>query len=317
VRLLLLHLDDALELQPSFMRTCVLSGGEEHYEKRVGKAVRLWSKDRDLADLGRSISNRRYGHGSGSKLSFLGSGDFHHITALLLDDALQGRTAPTTLIHFDNHPDWVKFDGGMHCGSWINRALAMPNISKLITVGVCSNDLRGPERKGANLRWLREGRMELYPYAHSPSRVSGEYGTGGGYSQKGGELHWKTIADLGEENFIGILLDRVKTEAVYITIDKDVLAPDDAATNWDQGQMRLPYLLKLLSELGRRHRIVGADVIGDYSVPSYGGNPFARVAKKVEVLIDQPWVTQTPAAKETINSAANHALLEILAGYME
>ena len=316
MELLVLHLDDALERQPSFMRTCVLSGGREHYDKHVGKSVRLWSKDQKLSDLSRSLASRSIRSGSGPRLSFIGSGDFHHVTALFLEEALRGKS-PTTIIHLDNHPDWVNFSGGMHCGSWINRALAIPNVAKLITVGVCSDDLRMPERKGANLRWLREGRMELYPYAHTPSRVSGEYGSGGGYSQEAGALHWKTIADFGEENFIGILLDRIQTDAVYITVDKDVLAADDAVTNWDQGQMRLPYLLKLLSEVGQRHQIVGADVIGDYSVPAYSGSPFARVAKKLEIMIDQPWGRPTPIVQETINSAANHALLEVLAGCME
>jgi arginase family enzyme len=247
----------------------------------------------------------------------MGSGDFHHVTALLLDTALELRPVSTTLVHFDNHPDWVNFEGGMHCGSWINSALLNPKIEKVVTVGVCSSDLRNPERKGANLRWLREGKLELYPYEHPPSRVSAEYGSGASYRQDGRALYWKSISEVGEENFIDLILSRIGTEAVYFTIDKDVLGADDAVTNWDQGRMRLPYLMALISEIGSRHRVVGADVIGDYSVPSYAGGLKTRLLKQAEIFIDQPRLRQAADAVRNINSAANHALLEVLAESME
>ncbi|MDE1996348.1 MAG: arginase [Rhizobiaceae bacterium] len=235
---------------------------------------------------------------------------------MLLATVLERNPVPTTLVHFDNHPDWVRFDGGMHCGSWVNTALANRHVQKVITVGVCSHDLRNPERKGANLGWLGEGKLELYPYEHPPSRVLAEYGNGASYHQDSGALHWKSISTIGEENFIDRLLSRIRTEAVYITVDKDVLAADDAVTNWDQGRMRLPYLLSLVSEIGSRYRIIGADVIGDYSAPQYAGNFWTRAMKRAEILIDQPHVRSRPEATRDINSAANHALLEVFAENM-
>jgi hypothetical protein len=317
VQLLLLHLDDALELQPDFVRACTLAGACHHVDKRGGSEIRLWGRQKMLSDLGRDISRSLPPRGRGPQLAFTGSGDFHHVTALLLDTALELRPVSTTLVHFDNHPDWVNFEGGMHCGSWINSALSNPRIDKVVTVGVCSSDLRNPERKGANLRWLREGKLELYPYEHPPSRVSAEYGSGASYRQDGRALYWKSISEVGEENFIDLILSRIGTEAVYFTIDKDVLGADDAVTNWDQGRMRLPYLMALISEIGSRHRVVGADVIGDYSVPSYAGGLKTRLLKQAEIFIDQPRLRQAADAVRNINSAANHALLEVLAESME
>jgi hypothetical protein len=317
VQLLLLHLDDALELQPDFVRACTLAGACHHVDKRGGSEIRLWGRQKMLSDLGRDISRSLPPRGRGPQLAFMGSGDFHHVTALLLDTALELRPVSTTLVHFDNHPDWVNFEGGMHCGSWINSALSNPRIDKVVTVGVCSSDLRNPERKGANLRWLREGKLELYPYEHPPSRVSAEYGSGASYRQDGRALYWKSISEVGEENFIDLILSRIGTEAVYFTIDKDVLGADDAVTNWDQGRMRLPYLMALISEIGSRHRVVGADVIGDYSVPSYAGGLKTRLLKQAEIFIDQPRLRQAADAVRNINSAANHALLEVLAESME
>ncbi|NTE54625.1 arginase [Agrobacterium tumefaciens] len=316
MQLLLLHLDDALELQPDFVRACTLAGACHHVDKSSGKAIRLWGRQKMLAELGRDIARSLPPRSKGPQLAFIGSGDFHHVTALLLDAALERYPVSTTLVHFDNHPDWVNFEGGMHCGSWINSALSNANVAKVVTIGVCSSDLRNPERKGANLSWLRQGKLELYPYEHPPSRVKADYGNGASYRQDRGALHWNSISEIGEDNFIDRILSRISTEAVYFTIDKDVLAVDDAVTNWDQGRMRLPYLMALISEIGSRHHVIGADVIGDYSAPHYTGGLTTRLLKQAEIFIDQPRLRQAADVVRNINSAANHALLEVLAETM-
>lgn len=55
---------------------------------------------------------------------------------------------------------------------------------------------------------------------------------------------------------------------VYVSIDKDVLSEEDAATNWDQGAMRLPELIESLRLLSLRRRIIGADICGGLREPS-------------------------------------------------
>jgi hypothetical protein len=230
--------------------------------------------------------------------------------------ALENQSAPITIIHLDNHPDWVKFENGMHCGSWVSRALKHPRVEKIITLGVCSRDLKRPEWKGANLTLLSQGLLELYPYDHAPSRVKRNYGRGVSFEQKDGALHWKTIRNLGEQNFTDYLLSRIKTKSVYLTIDKDVLAREDAITNWDQGCMRMPYLLSLVKEIGKRHSVIGADVTGDYSTPRYSGDLWTRLSKHVEIFMDQPRRKPDQGQAVNINSGANHALLEVLSEVM-
>jgi hypothetical protein len=317
VQLHLLHLDDALELQPDFMHSAVMAGAHESDLKSVGRSVRLWGGQRDIDTLWHSLLRTKRSPQSGARLCFMGSGDFHHVSALLLAMAVEDTTGPVTVVHIDNHPDWVRFSNGIHCGSWINKALDDSRVDKIITLGVCSDDLCSPERKGANLAQLSSGRLELYPYQHAPSRVRQHYETGASYHQTDGALHWQMIASMGEENFIERLLSRINTSDVYLTIDKDVLDADDAVTNWDQGHMRLPYVLSLISEIGARHRIIGADVTGDYSTPSYGGGLWTRSIKRAEILIDQPLRKRDSLAIRNINSAANHALLEVLAEQMQ
>ncbi|ANP89711.1 arginase family protein [Rhizobium leguminosarum] len=316
MQLLLLHLDDALELQPDFVRSCMMAGAHEVSDKESGGAIRLWGRQQALDGVWRNLAKAAPLAREGSRLCFMGSGDFHHVTALLLSLALERCRQPVTVVHIDNHPDWVHFDNGMHCGSWVNKALEQPLVKKVITLGVCSHDLKSPERKGANLVPLSDGRLELYPYMHPPSKVKSSYGSGPSFSQVDGALHWQSISELGEANFVDKLLGRIQTEAVYVTIDKDALSDADAVTNWDQGCMQLPYVLWLLSEIGEHHRVIGADVTGDYSTPQYGGDFYTRTMKKAEVLIDQPFRRRDMMATRNINSAANHALLEVLSELM-
>lgn len=54
---------------------------------------------------------------------------------------------------------------------------------------------------------------------------------------------------------------------LYLSIDKDVLSPDYARTNWDQGGMTLPQLEWMIHRLASRHRILGIDVCGGLSRP--------------------------------------------------
>lgn len=52
---------------------------------------------------------------------------------------------------------------------------------------------------------------------------------------------------------------------VYLSIDKDVLNPASAATDWDQGPFRLQELEELLAIVLRKERVVGIDICGECS----------------------------------------------------
>ena len=316
MQLVLLHLDEALDAQADFIRAADLACARHIRLGDDASAIRLWGKQsamnrfRDRLLQHCSIDNQD------ARLVFAGSGDFHHVTTYLLAAALEGHGEPITLIHFDNHPDWVRFENGIHCGSWINRALDHPQVAKLITIGVCSDDLKRPERDGANLNLFSRGLLELYPYEHPPSQVSGKYGSSASFEQIGNSLRWNTIRAMGEGTFLEYLLTRISTKSAYVTIDKDVLRAEDAVTNWDQGNMRMPYLLSMVNEIGRRHTVIGADVTGDYSLPRYTGAPWTRIPKRVEILMDQPRRRPEAMFAANVNSAANHALLEVFSDVM-
>ena len=314
MQLSLLHLDDALVQQADFIRTCDQLAAQHVEVNAAGADVRLWGKDTALSALRNTMMAQLASSPASPRLTFMGSGDFHHISALLIEAALRDVAAgeEITVIHFDNHPDWVHQAHGMHCGSWVNRAQSLPQVRKVITIGVCSPDLRLPEMKGANLDLLRTGTLELYPYDHAPSVVRKAYGEGASYTQKNGALHWRTIEAMGEEAFVAHVLARIETQKIYMTIDKDVLTHDDAITNWDQGKMRLPYLRALIRAIGKEHTIIGADVNGDYSTPHYTGSLWTRLLKHGEILLDQPRRAPDAASAIRVNSATNLLLLNDL-----
>ena len=107
--------------------------------------------------------------------------------------------------------------------------------------------------------------------------------------------------------FLDQLAARLPTEAVWISIDKDVLRSEDAVTNWDQGQMPLAVLLDALRRLTLGKRIVGMDVCGEYSPPR-----FSDPLKRIEAWRDHPSQLPECAMAQDRNDQTNRALLAVL-----
>ncbi|RMD74204.1 MAG: hypothetical protein D6818_03540 [Bacteroidetes bacterium] len=131
---------------------------------------------------------------------------------------------PFTLVLFDHHSDAHLQPTLLSCGSWVAEALLhLPRLKRVVLVGV------------------QERYLEGIPQALIDKIV------------------WLPPKDWTAER----LLAAIPTRAVYVSIDKDVLDPRWALTNWDQGQMPLPLLLELLRALAREKQIIGADVCGE------------------------------------------------------
>lgn len=50
-----------------------------------------------------------------------------------------------------------------------------------------------------------------------------------------------------------------------MSIDKDVLEPRDAITNWDQGHMNLSTLLQYVRSIKNKKSVHGIDICGEIS----------------------------------------------------
>ena len=300
-----LFMDSALVAQRALLDRGNAAGALTIDARHLGPRLRLWARERHFERLRRKLEWQLPAR-DGPALVFAGSGDFHHVSAMLIARATEIAAAPLTVVHVDNHPDWVRFAGGVHCGSWVGRAARLAGVARLITLGVCSADVRQPWRKGADLALVAGGQVELYTWS-APRHA--DHHTISGVTRP-------TMLALGEDGFLAHLLRRIATRNVYLTIDKDALAAVDAATNWDQGQMRLAYLERLIAALGERHRIVGADVVGDWSEPVYGGKLLERLRKRIEAALDQPRRQPDPATATAINQSVNLSLLDSLSRVM-
>ena len=123
---------------------------------------------------------------------------------------------------------------------------------------------------------------------------------------------WDLFSDEPNDDRLEAVLKSIETQAIYITIDKDALAVADAKTNWDQGVLSLDGLLAWLRALMARHKVLGVDIVGDYSQPVYGGSRLDQFWKKGEALLDQPWASRLDDAQGRVNEATNLKLLAAL-----
>lgn len=301
MRLQLLDLDGSLVAQEPLRQRIDAGDGTRIDAVDLARRLRIVASRAPLRELASRLPPTA---GNSPTLTFYGSGDFHHLTVPLvamLDE-------PLTIVHFDNHPDWVRFPATVNCGAWVNRALELSHVRKVVTIGPCSMDLVRPELQFANLDAVRDGRLAVYPWRHPPSRVWGRYGDTHCYRQEGSHLHWRNLADEGWPDALKALIEAIPTRAIWLTIDKDVLARSDATTNWDQGSLPLGHLLAAIERLGSERRILGADVCGDWSAPRFG-DPFRAAL----AYFDHPPALHPSAADLAVNARVNGLLLDCFA----
>lgn len=188
---------------------------------------------------------------------FMGSGDFHHLSAALL--ARLADRGPFDVLVFDNHPDNMRYPWGIHCGSWVRAVAALPHVGHVQVIGIGSADAGW--RHAWENHWLPLWRGRL------------------SYRCLGADVGWARRAGLGQaiqgfqdETELLHCLAREQAQAagrpLYISIDKDVLDPRVARTNWDQGRLSEAGLMGAL-DLLRARPLVGSDITGDVSIYRY------------------------------------------------
>jgi hypothetical protein len=106
---------------------------------------------------------------------------------------------------------------------------------------------------------------------------------GPGHEWRDGALHWRNLAERQLADACVEVVAALPTEAVWITLDKDVLPEREALTNWDQGRMPLAAATAVIEAVGARKRVLGADVCGEYSPPAH-----RNLFKRIESRMDQP-----------------------------
>ncbi len=281
----ILDFDGSLLLQPELIR--------KHNPKIIdfkfiGPDCRLWMSKKTSGKI-----SKQFEPADKNAITFLGSGDFHNISYLLVRQFTQ----PINVIIFDFHPDWDIRLPKFGCGSWVSRVLEMPNVEKIIILGASSDDISSSAIRGGNLKEFFSGRVELYPFRHSPTKIS-----------RSQTIQWKELEKENQGDFLAGILGKLKAQQVYVSIDKDCLNSQSALTNWEEGYLSLEYLLSALRLIKNKLDIVGLDITGEYSPEE-----FASRFKGLISRLDHP---KSYSAKnkpqELINSINQKTNLKIL-----
>lgn len=165
---------------------------------------------------------------------FLDSGNYHYLTYFWMRQI----RVPFRLVLFDHHTDMQAPALGdiLSCGGWVRDAVRdLPMLREIWLIG--------PEENA---------------FAQAEEKVR--------------QLTHHISAEALYDNLAGTLFSEFQdsTLPVYFSVDKDILRPEDAVTNWDQGEVQLTLLLALLRRLTgicvkNRIPVLGADICGEES----------------------------------------------------
>lgn len=269
----------------------------------LGPSLRYLASKKSVAEFENCLSKiKRHW------LTFTGSGDFHHITASLLNRFSQ----PLSVVIFDYHPDWMATSPWPCCGSWVLDLLKMPNIEKIISIGLGSHDIGGWWINYGAVKDILSGKVEFYPYNCKISRCFGmhNYALDCAYFKKKlgySEIHWNTIETNDWDALIKHILDGLPATDLYLSIDKDCLNTDAAVTNWEIGYLTLDQLISAIGKIMASKNVIGVDVTGEYSEIKIKNRLFNMISKS-----DRPKLPAHDKKDLLRNEETNIAILNAL-----
>lgn len=293
-----LDLDGSLRVQRDFL--CESNATTSPLES-FGPLLRYICRREDRQRFERRLNIR-----DARRLTFFGSGDFHHLTFSLLKQFRE----PMSVVLFDQHPDWDVTSPFPCCGTWVNDALRLPHIERVIVLGAGDEDLGGGQLWRGNRAALRSGRLEIYPATLETSLWPGigtfEIACG---KRRRGRFLWKTLKEQGLSAILDDVLARLPTKRLYISVDKDCLQSQFARSNWDAGELELADVCAAIERLRTQCELVGADITGEWSAPR-----FCRAWVRAVSQADHP-KQEAPSREELeINARTNLVLWRAFGG---
>lgn len=187
--------------------------------------------DDAVAAIREQIANAGIKNAEG--IHFIDGGNYHYMSKIWTDMVQE----PFTLVVFDHHPDMQppRFGDILSCGGWVKKVLDENKfIDNVIIIGVadhlvdeiCAEIASHPTgARNDNVFFIRESEIASIQTGSLPTVHS--------------------------------------TLPLYISIDKDALAPAFAATNWDQGSLSLDQMKAIITEIAKDHWIIGVDICGE------------------------------------------------------
>ena len=173
-------------------------------------------------------------------IHFIDSGNFHYMSALMLEMVSE----PFSLVVLDHHPDMqpTMFGDILSCGSWVKEVLDKnENVQDVHVIGA--------DRK------LIYELDEAY--------------------RKKVSFYDKNDVIIGLSNMNGVIenfkINLPRTgHPVYLSIDKDVISKDYLETNWDQGEFTDGEVLEFVKAFLTEKAVIGMDICGECAFDQEG-----------------------------------------------
>ena len=167
-----------------------------------------------------------------SGVHFIDNGNYHYMSKIWTDMVQE----PFTLVVFDHHPDMQepRFGDILSCGGWVKKVLDENKfIDNVVIIGVADH-------------LVKEIRSEI---ASHPTGARND------------NITFICESEIANHTFH--IPHFTSPLPLYISIDKDALSTDYAATNWDQGSLSLEHMKAIISAIAKDRKIIGVDICGE------------------------------------------------------
>ena len=179
-------------------------------------------------------------------IHFIDSGNDHYMSRIWLEKL----NTPFRLVVFDNHTDMQPpaFGGLLSCGGWVAASLEeLPLLKEVLLVG--------PDQEAFD---------QTEPVLREKVRF----------------LSREKLGEMTLEEKISFFEELTAEFPTYLSVDKDVLCPEEASTTWSQGEMTLEELCQFVKILLEKQDILGMDVCGECDPDACEGDHLNDLANR-------------------------------------
>lgn len=179
-------------------------------------------------------------------IHFIDSGNYHYMSRIWLEKL----NTPFRLVVFDKHTDMQPpaFGGLLSCGGWVAASLEeLPLLKEVLLVG--------PDQEAFD---------QTEPVLREKVRF----------------LSREKLGEMTLEEKISFFEELTAEFPTYLSVDKDVLCPEEASTTWSQGEMTLEELCQFVKILLEKQDILGMDVCGECDPDACEGDHLNDLANR-------------------------------------
>lgn len=179
-------------------------------------------------------------------IHFIDSGNYHYMSRIWLEKL----NTPFRLVVFDNHTDMQPpaFGGLLSCGEWVAASLEeLPLLKEVLLVG--------PDQEAFD---------QTEPVLREKVRF----------------LSREKLGEMTLEEKVSFFEELTAELPTYLSVDKDVLCPEEVSTTWSQGEMTLEELCQFVKILLEKQDILGMDVCGECDPDACEGDHLNDLANR-------------------------------------